>query len=126
MDSPADAAGTVACLLDSLARLTAPGARAHSSSAPATLATLTAVSRSPQGKHFAVVLQQQVRRHESFNARPGSARGRAQQRQWRVAHLIAAVGSESLLCGETGLQCAGVVLPLWAGVEFLRVGAQAR
>src|SRR6267154_5451634 len=117
MDSPAEAAGTVACLADSPARLAAPGARAHSSSEHARVAILTPVSRSPRGKHFAVVLQQQVGRHESFNARPGSARGRAQQRQWRVAHLVAAVGSEGLLRGETGLQCAGVVLPLWAGVE---------
>src|SRR5712675_375972 len=117
MDSPADAAGTVACRLDSLARLTAPGARAHSSSEHATVAMLTAVFRSPRGKHFAVVLQQQVRCHESFDARPGPPRGRAQQRQWRVAHLVAAVGTERLLCGETGLQCAGVVLPLGAGVK---------
>src|SRR5437762_11062402 len=112
MLSPIGTADACGCA-GSPAALTAPNDRAHNAASVRTMVgAFTNDVCSPRGEQSTVMVQQLVRRDEALDARPRLARGCAQQRERRVAHLVAAVGTEGLLGGEAVTKCAGVVLPL--------------
>src|SRR5256714_6544237 len=125
MLSPIGTADACGCA-GSPAALTPPNDRAHNAASVRTMVgAFSNDVRSPRGEQSTVMVQQLVGRDEALDARPGLARRCAQQRERRVAHLVAAVGTEGLLGGEAVMKCAGVVLPLRPGVKLVRVGAQA-
>src|SRR5256885_15914624 len=94
MLSPIGTADACGCA-GSPAALTAPNDRAHNAASVRTMvgAFINDVC-SPRGEQSTVMVQQLVRRDEALDARPRLARSCAQQRERRVAHLVAAVRSE--------------------------------
>src|SRR4029077_16040031 len=107
------------------AALIAPRDRAHNAASARNGGAFSSDYRSARGEQGTVIVQQFVGGYEALDARPGLARRRAQQCEWRVAHLVAAVGTEGLLRGEAVPKRTGVELPTRPGVKLLRVSAQA-
>src|SRR6476646_9937176 len=123
MVSPIETAD--ACGAGVPAALIAPRDRAHNAASARNGCTFSSDYRSARGKQDTVIVQQFVGSYEALDARPGLARRLAQQCERRVAHLVAAVGTEGLLRGEAVLKRTGVELPTRPGVKLLRISAQA-
>src|SRR5204863_8786538 len=108
------------------AALSAPNDRAHNAASVRTMVgAFTNDVCSPRGEQSTVMVQQLVGRDEALDARPGLARRCAQQCERRVAHLVAAVGTEGPLGGEAVMECAALVLPLRPRLKLVRAGPQA-